>query len=275
MINELFVLLQLLSPYGVTEENEIEPFLRSSPEVRFLEYSDYQTLLGLNEKETELVDQLDAFDKVWYFYSCYEAKMSANDNFPANLISNKEGDAFRHTYWSALLCEHIDVETVLSLTYAHEYGTEGALDSQMDLHNDLNGTLLYLEYTQELNEVNDLDNFIIENEYDVRCFGFDPYNAKDFVERWEKENGPFGIEKVIQGAKTESVPLGELKKLAEDRMLIFDESIMEYCMGNAITLEDTNGNRKLFKKRYDQKIDSVASMMDAYIAWKLNREAFE
>ena len=121
----------------------------------------------------------------------------------------------------------------------------------------------------------DLDNHIVEKEYDVRCFGFDPYNAKDFVERWEKENGPFGIEKVIQGAKTESVPLGELKKLAEDRLLLFDEVLMEFCMGNAITLEDTNGNRKLYKKRYEQKIDSVAAMMDAYVAYKLNREAFE
>ncbi len=121
----------------------------------------------------------------------------------------------------------------------------------------------------------DLDNHIVERDYDVRAFGYDPYNAKDFVERWERENGPFGIEKVIQGAKTESVPLGELKKLAEDRLLFFDENLMEFCMGNCITLEDTNGNRKLYKKRYDQKIDSVAAMMDAYIAYKLNREAFE
>lgn len=121
----------------------------------------------------------------------------------------------------------------------------------------------------------DLDNHIIEREYDVRCFGFDPYNAREFVERWERENGPFGIEKVIQGAKTESVPLGELKKLSEQRMLLFDEELMTYAMGNCITLEDTNGNRKLLKKRYDQKIDAVAAMMDAYIAWKLNKEAFE
>ena len=121
----------------------------------------------------------------------------------------------------------------------------------------------------------DLDNFIAESQYDVRCFGFDPYNAKEFVERWERENGPFGIEKVIQGAKTESVPLGELKKLAEDRMLLFDEDLMTFAMGNCITLEDTNGNRKLLKKRYDQKIDAVAAMMDAYVAFKLNREAFE
>ena len=121
----------------------------------------------------------------------------------------------------------------------------------------------------------DLDNHIIERDYDVRCFGYDPYNAKDFVDRWERENGPFGIEKVPQGAKTESVPLGELKKMSEDRLLLFDEELMSFTMGNCITLEDTNGNRKLFKKRYDQKIDAVAAMMDAYVAFKLNREMFE
>ena len=121
----------------------------------------------------------------------------------------------------------------------------------------------------------DLDRHIIESDYTVQCLGFDPYNAKDFVARWEQENGPFGIEKVIQGSKTESVPLGELKKLSEERMLLFDEELMKFAMGNCITLEDTNGNRKLLKKRYDQKIDAVAAMMDAYVAWKLNRDAFE
>ena len=121
----------------------------------------------------------------------------------------------------------------------------------------------------------DLDNHISECEYDVRCFGFDPYNAKEFVERWERENGPFGIEKVIQGAKTESVPLGELKKLSEERMLIFDEELMAFTMGNCITLEDTNGNRKLYKQRHEQKIDAVAAMLDAYVAYKINREAFD
>ena len=121
----------------------------------------------------------------------------------------------------------------------------------------------------------DLDTHIADRGYDVRSFGFDPYNAREFVERWERENGPFGIEKVIQGAKTESVPLGELKKLSEERMLLFDEELMTFAMGNCITLEDTNGNRKLLKKRYDQKIDAVAAMMDAYVAFKLNREAFE
>lgn len=121
----------------------------------------------------------------------------------------------------------------------------------------------------------DLDNHITEMGYDVRCFGYDPYNAKEFVERWASENGPFGIEKVIQGAKTESVPLGELKNLSEERMLLFDEELMTFCMGNCITIVDTNGNRKLYKKRGDQKIDAVAAMMDAYIAYKLNRDAFE
>lgn len=121
----------------------------------------------------------------------------------------------------------------------------------------------------------DLDNHIANMQYDVRCFGYDPYNARDFVERWEREYGMFGSVKVPQGAKTESVPLGELKKLSERRMLLFDESLMTFCMGNCIALEDTNGNRKLMKKRYDQKVDSVAALMDAYVSFKLNREAFE
>ena len=121
----------------------------------------------------------------------------------------------------------------------------------------------------------DLDSHIAERGYDVRSFGFDPYNAREFVERWERENGPFGIEKVIQGAKTESVHLGELKKLSEERMLLFDEELMTFAMGNCVTLEDTNGNRKLLKKRYEQKIDAVAAMMDAYVAYKLNKDAFE
>ena len=121
----------------------------------------------------------------------------------------------------------------------------------------------------------DLDKFIAENEYDVCCLGFDPYNAKEFIARWTTENGPYGIEKVIQGVKTESVPLGELKKLAEERLLLFDEELMSWAMGNSIVMEDTNGNRKLLKKRYEEKIDAVAAMMDAFVAFKINREAFE
>lgn len=134
----------------------------------------------------------------------------------------------------------------------------------------MEGAVLDLDVVYE-----DLDKFIIESEYDVRCFGYDPYNAKSFVERWEQENGPFGIEKVIQGAKTESVPLGELKTLAEQRLLIFDEKLMQFAMGNCIVLEDTNFNRKLFKKRYEEKIDAVAAMLDAFVAYKLNKDAFE
>lgn len=134
----------------------------------------------------------------------------------------------------------------------------------------LEGTILDMDVVYD-----DLDDFIENSEYDVRCFGYDPYNAKAFVERWTRENGEFGVEKVIQGSKTESVPLGELKTLAEERLLLFDEALMQFCMGNCITMEDTNGNRKLLKKRYDQKIDSVAALLDAWVAYKLNKEAFE
>lgn len=139
------------------------------------------------------------------------------------------------------------------------------------------GSLIVMEGTVlDMMEVyDDLDAHILKEEYDVRCFGFDPYNAKEFVQRWENENGPFGIEKVIQGAKTESVPLGELKILAEERMLLFDEDLMTFTMGNAVIMEDTNGNRKLVKKRQDQKIDCVSAMMDAYVAYKANKDAFE
>jgi phage terminase large subunit-like protein len=144
-----------------------------------------------------------------------------------------------------------------------EFISEGSLQI-------MSGTVLDMMQVYE-----DLDSFILESEYDVRCLGFDPYNAKEFVTRWETENGPFGIEKVIQGARTESVPLGELKILAEERALIFDQDLMSFAMGNAVTLEDTNGNRKLLKKRAEEKIDNVSALMDAYIAYKANKEAFE
>ena len=139
------------------------------------------------------------------------------------------------------------------------------------------GSLIVLEGTVlDMMEVyEDLDNHITERDYDVRCFGFDPYNAKEFVNRWESENGPFGLETVVQGVKTETVPLGELKKLSEEGMLLFDEELMTFAMGNCIVMEDTNGNRKLLKKRRDAKIDAVAAMMDAYEAYKRNKDAFE
>lgn len=139
------------------------------------------------------------------------------------------------------------------------------------------GSLVVLEGTvlNMMEVYEDLDKHIIDCDYDVRCLGFDPYNAREFVERWEQENGPYGIEKVPQGAKTESVPLGELKKMSEERLLLFDEALMTFTMGNCITIEDTNGNRKLLKKRHDQKIDAVAALMDAYVAYKLNKDSFE
>jgi phage terminase large subunit-like protein len=139
------------------------------------------------------------------------------------------------------------------------------------------GSLMVLECTvlDMMDVFDDLDKFIQDSQYDVRCLGFDPYNAKEFIERWTRENGEYGVEKVIQGIKTESVPLGELKTFSEERALIFDQELMSFAMGNAITLEDTNGNRKLLKKRYDQKIDSVAALMDAWVAYKLNKETFE
>lgn len=139
------------------------------------------------------------------------------------------------------------------------------------------GSLMVLECTvlDMMDVYDDLDKFIQDSQYDVRAFGFDPYNAKEFVDRWGKENGEYGIEKVIQGVKTESVPLGELKTYSEERMLVFDQELMSFAMGNAITLEDTNGNRKLLKKRYDQKIDSVSALLDAWIAYKVNKDSFE
>lgn len=139
------------------------------------------------------------------------------------------------------------------------------------------GSLIILECSVlDMVEVyEDLERHIEETGYDVRCFGYDPYNAREFVERWQSENGPFGVEKVIQGAKTESVPLGEIKILSEERMLLFDEELMQFTMGNCITIEDTNGNRKLLKRRYEEKIDNVAALMDAYVAYKLNKDAFE
>lgn len=134
----------------------------------------------------------------------------------------------------------------------------------------LDGTILDMMQVYE-----DLDEYIIQMDYDVRCFGFDPYNAQEFVKRWETENGPFGIEKVIQGSRTESVPLGEIKNLVGQKMMLFDEQLMSWAMGNCIVMEDTNGNRKLYKKRADEKIDAVAAMMDAFVAYKNNKDAFE
>jgi phage terminase large subunit-like protein len=125
------------------------------------------------------------------------------------------------------------------------------------------------------NIFDDLEEYIQNQGFDIRSVGYDPYNARDFIERWERENGPYAIEKVPQGVKTETVPLGELKKLAEERMLVFDQELMSFTMGNAVTIEDTNGNRKLLKKRRDEKIDNVSALMDAYVAYKAHKDEFE
>lgn len=188
-----------------------------------------------------------------------------------------QGDDFcAFTFMFPLGNGSFGVKTRSYITTKTLYNLPGAMRIKYNEFID-EGSLIVLEGTVlDMIEVyEDLDNHIVNTGYDVRCIGYDPYNAKAFIERWELENGPYGIEKVIQGAKTESVPLGELKKLAEERMLLFDEELMTYCMGNCITLEDTNGNRKLLKKRYEHKIDNVAAMLDAFVAYKLNKDAFE
>ena len=190
-----------------------------------------------------------------------------------------QGDDFCAFTWLFPLNDDMDLFGVKTRSYISSstlYKLPGAMRAKYEEFRE-EGTLIVLEGTViDLEEVyEDVDAYIEENDWDIRAFGYDPYNAKAFVDRWETENGPYGMEVVRQGVKTETVPLGELKKLAEDRRLLFDEQIMSFTMGNAITLEDTNGNRKLLKKRYDQKIDNVSAMMDAFVAYKNNRESFE
>lgn len=200
----------------------------------------------------------------WGMVCAMGADLSQGDDFCAFtfLFPLKRGEFGIKTrcYITALTLKKLP--TAMRLKY-DEFLEEGSLQV-------LEGTVLDMDEVYD-----DLDKFIITSQYDIRAFGFDPYNAKEFVARWEQENGPYGIEKVPQGSKTETVPLGELKTLASEQMLIFDQSMMTFTMGNAITLEDTNGNRKLFKKRYDQKVDSVAALMDAYVAYKANKDSFE
>lgn len=200
----------------------------------------------------------------WQMPCAMGADLSQGDDFCAFTFVFPLG---REEYGIKTRC-YISSDTMYKLTPATRLKYEDFLKE---------GSLVVFDCVAlDMNEVyDDVDKFIVDNEYDVRAFGYDPYNAKSFVARWETENGPFGIEKIIQGAKTETVPLGELKKLAENRLLLFDQELMMFCMGNAITLEDTNGNRKLYKKRHQDKIDSVAAMMDGYIAYKLNSDLFD
>lgn len=216
-----------------------------------------------------------------YFFTYQETKVHKKRDYwglPCALGADlSRGDDFcAFTFLFPLKSEQFGIKT-------RSYITERTLDqlplSMRKKYNDFidEGTLIIMPGTVlDMSDVyDDLDQMILDFEYNVLCFGYDPYGAKAFVERYQRENGEFGVEKVIQGAKTESIPLGELKKMAADRLLLFDEQIMEFCMGNCIVLEDTNGNRKLYKKRQDQKIDNVAALMDAYVAYKLNKEMFE
>lgn len=215
-----------------------------------------------------------------YFFTYEETLPHRRSNFdgmPCSLGADlSQGDDFCAFTFLFPLRDGFGIKTRSYITSLTLMNLPGAMRLKYDEFI-AEGSLHVLEGTiLDMMEVyQDLDNFIQDCEYDVRCFGFDPYNAKEFVTRWEAENGSFGIEKVIQGAKTESVPLGELKNLSEERLLVFDQALMTFAMGNAITMEDTNGNRKLLKKRQDAKIDNVAAMMDAFVAYKLNKEAFE
>ncbi|MCC8049713.1 MAG: terminase large subunit [Clostridiales bacterium] len=188
-----------------------------------------------------------------------------------------QGDDFcAFTFLFPLSHGEFGVKTRCYITSLTLMKLQAAMRAKYDEFMDEDSLVIMEGSVLDMMEVYDeLDEFIQKHDYDVRCFGYDPYNAKEFVNRWELENGAFGIEKVPQGSRTESVPLGELKHLSEERMLLFDQSLMTFTMGNCIVMEDTNGNRKLYKKRYDQKIDAVAAMMDAYVAFKVNKDAFE
>ena len=216
-----------------------------------------------------------------YFFTYEETETHRRRDFwsmPCSLgIDLSQGDDFcAFTFMFPLLNGSFGIKTRCYISSLTLMKLPGAMRIKYDQFLE-EGSLMVLECTvlDMMDVFDDLDKFIQDCQYDVRCVGFDPYNAKEFITRWEQENGPFGIVKVIQGKKTESVPLGELKTLSEERMLIFDQELMSFTMGNAITMQDTNGMRKLLKKRYDQKIDSVAAMMDAWVAYKLNKDSFE
>ena len=273
---------------NIEEVNNPRTWVKANPNLgKTVTYETYQLDVERAEKAPATRNDILAkrfgipMEGYTYFFTYDETLPHRKRDFwqmPCSLGADlSQGDDFcAFTFLFPLRDGSFGVKTRNYITSKTLHKLPGAMRLKYDEFMD-EGSLIVLDGTVlDMTEVyDDLDNHIIERGYDVRCFGFDPYNAREFVERWESENGPFGIEKVIQGAKTESVPLGELKKLAEDRMLLFDEELMTFAMGNCITLEDTNGNRKLLKKRYEQKIDAVAAMMDAYVAYKLNRDAFE
>ena len=274
--------------YDISEVANPEMWVKANPNLgKTVSYETYQ--LDVERAENAPATRNDILAKRFgipmegytYFFTYEETLVHRRRSFwslPCSMGADlSQGDDFcAFTFLFPLSDGRFGVKTRSYITSRTLNRLPGAM--RMKYEDFINeGSLIVLEGTVlDIMEVyEDLDNHIRESDYDVRCFGFDPYNAKEFVERWEGENGPFGIVKVVQGAKTESVPLGELKSLAEERMLLFDEELMCFAMGNCITLEDTNGNRKLLKKRHDQKIDNVAAMMDAYVAFKANKEAFD
>jgi phage terminase large subunit-like protein len=270
------------------EVNNPEMWVKANPNIgRTVTYETYQLDVERAEKAPAARNDILAkrfgipMEGYTYFFTYEETIVHPRVNFwemPASMGADlSQGDDFcAFTFMFPLSRGRFGIKTRSYITSLTLMKLPGALRQKYETFRH-EGSLHVLEGTVlDMMEVyDDLDRHIEELRYDIRCFGFDPYNSKEFVTRWEAENGPFGIEKVIQGARTESVPLGELKKLSEERLLIFDEDLMSFTMGNAITLEDTNGNRKLLKKRTEEKIDNVAALMDAYVAYKAHKEAFE
>ena len=272
----------------IKEVNDPEMWLKANPNLgKTVTYETYQ--LDVERAENAPAARNDILAKRFgipmegftYFFTYEETLPHKRQTFwqlPCAMGADlSQGDDFcAFTFLFPLSRDEFGVKTRCYISSLKLMKLPGAMRRKYDEFVE-EGSLIVLEGTiLDMDVVyDDLDDFIENSEYDVRCFGYDPYNAKAFVERWTRENGEFGVEKVIQGSKTESVPLGELKTLAEERLLLFDEALMQFCMGNCITMEDTNGNRKLLKKRYDQKIDSVAALLDAWVAYKLNKEAFE
>lgn len=272
----------------IKEVNNPDLWCKANPNIgKTVSYEAYQLDVERAEKSPSARNDIIAkrfgipMEGYTYFFTYEETLVHKKQNFKGMLcslgIDLSQGDDFcSFTFLFPLSNGCFGIKTRNYISSLTLMKLPGAMRTKYEEFLS-EGSLVVLEgnILDMIDVYDDLDNFIIKNEYDVQCVGYDPYNAKDFIERWTMENGPFGVSKVIQGSKTESVPLGELKKLSEERMLLFDEEIMKFAMGNCIVMEDTNGNRKLLKRRYEAKIDCVAAMMDGFVAYKLNRELFE
>lgn len=272
----------------IKEVNNPDLWCKANPNIgKTVSYEAYQLDVERAEKSPSARNDIIAkrfgipMEGYTYFFTYEETLIHKKQNFKGMLcslgIDLSQGDDFcSFTFLFPLSNGCFGIKTRNYISSLTLMKLPGAMRTKYEEFLS-EGSLVVLEgnILDMIDVYDDLDNFIIKNEYDVQCVGYDPYNSKDFIERWTMENGPFGVSKVIQGSKTESVPLGELKKLSEERMLLFDEEIMKFAMGNCIVMEDTNGNRKLLKRRYEAKIDCVAAMMDGFVAYKLNRELFE